>query len=60
MDMISSFAQSSLFSVLGQVNGVCLLRQSDLPEVEVCMFAVCVRACTISIKAEADPTQVSR
>ena len=45
MDMISSFAQSSLFSVLRQVNGICLLRQSDLPEVEVCMFAVCVRAC---------------
>ena len=63
MDMIFSFAQSPLFSVLGQVDGVCLLRQSDLPEVDgtsACSQCACVRACTISIKAEADPTQVSR
>ena len=60
MDMISSFAQSPLFSVLGQVDGVCLLRQSNLLEVDgtsACSQCACVRACTISIKAEADPTR---
>ena len=62
MDMIFPFPQSSFFSVLGQVDGACLLRQNDLPEVDgtsACSRCPCVRACTIIITAEADPVQVS-
>ena len=62
MDMISPFPESYFFSVLGQVYGVCLLRQKDLPEVDgtsACSRCACVRACTITITAEADPVQVS-
>ena len=62
MDMISPFPESYFFSVLGQVDGVCLLRQNDLPEVDgtsACSRCACVRACTITITAEADPVQVS-
>ena len=62
IDMISPFPESYFFSVLGQVDGVCLLRQNDLPEVDgtsACSRCACVRACTITITAEADPVQVS-
>ena len=62
MDMISPFPESYFFSVLGQVNGVCLFRQNVLPEVDgmaACSQCACVRACTITITAEADPVQVS-
>ena len=62
MLMISPFPESYFFSVLGQVNGVCLLRQNDLPEVDgtsACSRCACVRACTITITAEANPVQVS-
>ena len=62
MDMISPFPESYFFSVLGQVDGVCLLRKNDLPEVDgtsACSRCACVRACTITITAEADPVQVS-
>ena len=62
MDMISPFPESYFFSVFGQVDGVCLLRQNDLPEVDgtsACSRCACVRACTITITAKADPVQVS-
>ena len=62
MVMISPFPESNFFSVLGQVDGVCLLRQNDLPEVDgtsACSRCACVRACTITITAEANPVQVS-
>ena len=62
MDMISPFPESYFFSVLGQVDGVCLLRQNDLPEVDgtsACSRRACVRACTVTITAETDPVQVS-
>ena len=62
MDMISPFPESDFFSVLGQVDGVCLLRQNDLPEVDgtsACSRCACVRACTITFTAKADPVQVS-
>ena len=62
MVMISSFPESYFFSVLGQVDGVCLLRQNDLPEVDgtsACSRCACVRACTITITAETNPVQVS-
>ena len=62
MDMISPFPESYFFSVLGQVDGVCLLRQNDLPEVNgtpACSRCACVRACTVTITAEADPVKVS-
>ena len=47
MDMISPFPASYFFSVLGQVDSVCLLRQNDLPEVDgtsACSRCAC-RAC---------------
>ena len=62
MDMISPFPESYFFSVLGQVDGVCRLRQNDLPEVDGtsgCSRCACVRACTITITAEANSVQVS-
>ena len=62
MVMISPFPESYFFSVLGQVDGVCLLRQNDLPEVDgtsACSRCARVRACTITITAEANPVQVS-
>ena len=62
MVMISPFPESYFFSVLGQVDGVCLLRQNDLPEVDgtsACSRYACVRACTFTITAEANPVQVS-
>ena len=48
MDLISSFAQSPLFSVLRQVDGVCVLRQATCWKWTARLhvqFAVCVRAC---------------
>ena len=47
MVMISPFSESYFFSVLGQVDGVCLLRQNDLPEVDgtsACSRCACVHA----------------
>ena len=51
MDMISPFPESDFFSVLGQVDGVCLLRQNDLPEVDgtsACSRCACVLAHALS------------
>ena len=63
MDTISPFPQSSFFSVLGQVDGqsVCLGKttcQKWMARLNV-RGCACVRACTITTTAEADPVQVS-